>query len=500
MGFELYPHGATSLTEFSFSLPADGQESDFEDLSPCKPVRTSKFRGTRSGSACKSIHNRINSFSSLLYDKPEFSDPFNANTINKTTICKMQYHRHAGRASSGSTSSISSSSSVNSLNSLGSISTVSSLSSVSSINSPTIGNCNNSAFSGSRRHETKCRSPKKACLPILEVQSPDTQFSDCDIDTSNDTETDVDVDSPEHKPAHSEAIYHRPNNSVLGIPFSFSLGLERSEDSSDMQMSPLAVSRSKNLSSTRFPAKARRTQSLFATPEQLLQDPITNRPPVECLSVLEHPNCPLPTFSIRQDPFRRITASTLCRAIDGEFQSLFTDIIIIDCRFEYEYEGGHIEGAMNVNSKQQLEDLLFKQRECSFSMKSLLVFHCEHSAYRSPMLANHLRHCDRDLNASNYPNLFYPNVVVLEGGYSKFYVNSSSRCVPQNYIGMNHQEHQLTCEKELSKFRNLMKPRKSVSMNQGSLRDSLEFKFPPPPSAPLALRSVSMTLVESNQP
>jgi predicted sulfurtransferase len=36
---------------------------------------------------------------------------------------------------------------------------------------------------------------------------------------------------------------------------------------------------------------------------------------------------------------------------------------IIDCRFEYEYEGGHIKGALNLNSPLKVEEYFFKNRE-----------------------------------------------------------------------------------------------------------------------------------------
>jgi len=29
--------------------------------------------------------------------------------------------------------------------------------------------------------------------------------------------------------------------------------------------------------------------------------------------------------------------------------------LIIDCRFDYEYNGGHIEGAINLNTPEQME-------------------------------------------------------------------------------------------------------------------------------------------------
>lgn len=34
-------------------------------------------------------------------------------------------------------------------------------------------------------------------------------------------------------------------------------------------------------------------------------------------------------------------------------------VLLIDCRYDYEFKGGHIKGALNLSSKQQLEDFFF---------------------------------------------------------------------------------------------------------------------------------------------
>ena len=37
--------------------------------------------------------------------------------------------------------------------------------------------------------------------------------------------------------------------------------------------------------------------------------------------------------------------------------------------------------------------------------------------FRGPMMAKHLRKCDRMCNYDNYPLLTYPDIAILEGGY-----------------------------------------------------------------------------------
>lgn len=248
-------------------------------------------------------------------------------------------------------------------------------------------------------------------------------------------------------------------------------------------------------------AKVRRTQSMFATPEQMLHEQLGEiyHPPScdtsisQCVSYLDRPECAIPTFKVRQDPFPRLTHETLLKLIDGSYGNVYEDIVIVDCRFEYEYEGGHIDGAINVNTKQQLEQVLFSSDVNCGPKTKLLVFHCEYSAFRSPMMASHLRKCDREMNAHQYPHLNYPDVVVLEGGYSQFYASASHRCVPQNYVGMNTQEHQKTCEREMQRFRNGMKKKKrqllGMSQDNNSTPMLADFKFPAPA---LAFKSASV--------
>jgi rhodanese-related sulfurtransferase len=37
--------------------------------------------------------------------------------------------------------------------------------------------------------------------------------------------------------------------------------------------------------------------------------------------------------------------------------------MVIDCRFDYEYKGGHIKGAVNIRSPEELERTFFGSKE-----------------------------------------------------------------------------------------------------------------------------------------
>ena len=42
---------------------------------------------------------------------------------------------------------------------------------------------------------------------------------------------------------------------------------------------------------------------------------------------------------------------------------------------------------------------------------------------------------------NEYPSLFYPEMYVLQGGYSNFFSKYSDRCDPKGYIAMNSEDH-----------------------------------------------------------
>lgn len=80
--------------------------------------------------------------------------------------------------------------------------------------------------------------------------------------------------------------------------------------------------------------------------------------------------------------------------MDGAFNDRIHDFHVIDCRFDYEYNGGHIPGAVNINTPDDVEKLLLgpslTKPKPSVSgdayRKTVLVFHCEFSMKRAPTL------------------------------------------------------------------------------------------------------------------
>ena len=115
------------------------------------------------------------------------------------------------------------------------------------------------------------------------------------------------------------------------------------------------------------------------------------------------------------------------------------NIVIVDCRYPYEYHGGHIKGAINLYRREDIIDTFITRTiNCGTNINnSILIFHCEFSSERGPRLCRFLREQDRVHNRDRYPHLCYPHIYVLYGGYKTFYQQCTTElCHPQQYIPM----------------------------------------------------------------
>ncbi|KAL7720731.1 protein-tyrosine-phosphatase [Entamoeba marina] len=101
-----------------------------------------------------------------------------------------------------------------------------------------------------------------------------------------------------------------------------------------------------------------------------------------------------------------------------------SNLIIFDCRYDYEYKGGHIEGAELCPNQQELQYQFFKKKVENV----IIVFHCEYSVNRAPYQWQQFRCMDRQVNEQNYPLLWYPNIFVLRGGYREFHEQYPELC------------------------------------------------------------------------
>ncbi|CAI4035515.1 hypothetical protein SMKI_13G1640 [Saccharomyces mikatae IFO 1815] len=218
------------------------------------------------------------------------------------------------------------------------------------------------------------------------------------------------------------------------------------------------------------------------------------------------------------DFFPRISPETLKDILQNNMcQPFYNSCCIIDCRFEYEYLGGHIKNSINIHSRDDIENefihkVLHGDSSNNNNLPTLLIIHCEFSSHRGPSLASHLRNCDRIINQDHYPKLFYPDILILDGGYKAVFDNFPELCYPCQYVGMNSQENLLNCEQEMDKFRReskrfatknnsfrkLASPsnpnffyRESHQSTTTMASSALSFKFDPPPKLSSIHRRVS---------
>ena len=134
----------------------------------------------------------------------------------------------------------------------------------------------------------------------------------------------------------------------------------------------------------------RRSLSMFEHPDDVMKQEKACFPsagPLQAIADIEAAHVlQLPHFASDDQPdsLPRIHQEILIDVLDGKYSHIFDESVIIDCRFEYEYKGGHITGAVNFNDKDQLANKLFDST--SSSSNALLIFHCEYSAHRAPIM------------------------------------------------------------------------------------------------------------------
>jgi len=126
-----------------------------------------------------------------------------------------------------------------------------------------------------------------------------------------------------------------------------------------------------------------------------------------------------------------VATETVAAIIRGEFPNL--NHMVIDCRYDYEYNGGHIRNAVNFTEPEKFLEKFF-YNNFGEPQNIVLIFHCEYSTVRGPNMAQILRDADR--NRHIYPQLLYPHVYILEAGYKKFYETFPELCDPRGYVEM----------------------------------------------------------------
>lgn len=87
---------------------------------------------------------------------------------------------------------------------------------------------------------------------------------------------------------------------------------------------------------------------------------------------------------------KEISAETLVTLLKGVYDQELKGYDIVDCRYPFEFNGGHIQGAINLHTQKQVYER-YLQRKGPISTigaldkkRFILIFHCEFSSKRGP--------------------------------------------------------------------------------------------------------------------
>ncbi|XP_037354364.1 M-phase inducer phosphatase 2 [Talpa occidentalis] len=147
----------------------------------------------------------------------------------------------------------------------------------------------------------------------------------------------------------------------------------------------------------------------------------------------------LQTVDGKHQDLKYISPETMVALLTGKFSNIVEKFVIVDCRYPYEYEGGHIKTAVNLPLERDAENFLLQSpiTPCNLDKRIILIFHCEFSSERGPRMCRFIR--ERDRAANDYPSLYYPEMYILKGGYKEFFPQHPTFCEPQDYRPMNHE-------------------------------------------------------------
>ncbi|PKI84015.1 Cdc25p [Malassezia vespertilionis] len=179
----------------------------------------------------------------------------------------------------------------------------------------------------------------------------------------------------------------------------------------------------------------------------------------------------LPCFPVKSDGLMRISPTTLRTLLQGGFEDRVRGYQVVDCRFPYEHQGGHIPGAINMSTVEHVQRHFLTpgygmhaanpmpmrtqsgMPDChGDTRKFVLIFHCEFSWKRAPSLALALRQIDRAMGC-DYPKCHFPDVYILQGGYADFYKTYPDVCEPSAYVPMDDPRYVRDRSAELTGFR-----------------------------------------------
>ncbi|ETO76313.1 hypothetical protein F442_08148 [Phytophthora nicotianae P10297] len=191
--------------------------------------------------------------------------------------------------------------------------------------------------------------------------------------------------------------------------------------------------------------------------EQLISIKTASAPP---------PEPTLPTvYSSKHPDLNVITPETVARILRGEFKEQLAGFKLLDCRFPFEFEGGSLKGASSLCDPENMEMQFFQPTTFEHTTRTALIFFCEFSANRAPKMLRHVRNVDRRLHADSYPELYYPELYLIHGGYKNcFETLQHEICAPSAvYVAMEDERFVEECRREFATWRRRWKSHKTVA-------------------------------------
>ncbi|KAH3737717.1 hypothetical protein DPMN_044310 [Dreissena polymorpha] len=143
----------------------------------------------------------------------------------------------------------------------------------------------------------------------------------------------------------------------------------------------------------------------------------------------------LPPFpqSCKHSDLNSISADTMATALNGVYSDRLHQVTIVDSRYPYEFEWGHIRGSINMHMRDAVNSLPETPGKCH-----VLISHCDSSSARGPRMYRNLRSQDRALNQDQYSKLNFPGVNLLQCDYKTFYESHGDLFDPHIYTPMLH--------------------------------------------------------------
>ncbi|XP_071542341.1 M-phase inducer phosphatase-like isoform X2 [Panulirus ornatus] len=250
-------------------------------------------------------------------------------------------------------------------------------------------------------------------------------------------------------------------------PTDLSNGMEckrRKQDDSSDQLSPITFSASTTTGEkNRAPLVQKQVSAPEVTTTQVIKPKIQRSHSESHVSIMKALNKSsghdgnligdfsksvlLPTVEGAKHPdLKSVSVDTVAQVVRGEYSSKVASFRIIDCRYPYEFEGGHIIGAEMWHHPKLVEEYLQAKKGAPVitseeASREILIFHCEFSAERGPKTQRLLREMDRAINKEHYPALHFPEMYLLEGGYKAFFEKYPELCIPKKYVRMLDSKH-----------------------------------------------------------